>query len=486
MMKKMISCLLALMMLLTASSAFGASLEELEFDNHLMEFLGKTDWETQDIAMQFQLESNTADVVIRPTGEKLHIVTRNNGVEESHIQLEPSGLYIGAKGAGILLRTSTLFTVEQDIIKAVEAFLTEIEKSIPADQVPDEAELSKYIAQLSEQAAAAQTQEQADAATVSAAAVAFADNFRADDILEVKEEAGSVEITLRADAFAASLGAALDELFANPDIEALMERRTTRTGKKSYAELKADWEKNREAALEIVRNIQSSDKIDENGHWTSTFQISEDAESGKALVCNADTWIDTELDVFVTNIQLGQKDEEAKLVYELAVSPYYYGEKMTLGDSYTELTLTGFEKDKFGGKGKLATVINGKEELSAEFSPEALYVWGPTGGFSITARETWTGKTRYEMHVANAEGETSGLVVDFYEEEDSMICEMRNSETAPAAQIKFGRIDKINIDDLSGMANLTEITAEMIEQELMNIMQSLLPAPAAAEAEAGK
>ena len=62
-MKKLISCLLAIMMLFTAASAFAEAL--VEKSNALTKFLDETDLKTKDLSLQVQSGEDTADLVIR-------------------------------------------------------------------------------------------------------------------------------------------------------------------------------------------------------------------------------------------------------------------------------------------------------------------------------------------------------------------------------------------------------------------------------------
>ena len=85
---------------------------------------------------------------------------------------------------------------EHDVVELDEV-LDEAVKDLAAD-----AQLQKAVNDMSILADAAQEQAQADAATMSAAAMAFAGKFRPENILDVKEEEDSVTISLRSDAFA--------------------------------------------------------------------------------------------------------------------------------------------------------------------------------------------------------------------------------------------------------------------------------------------
>lgn len=485
MMKKMFALLLALMMLLTAGFAFAESVKEMELNNQLLEFLRKTDLKTQDLAVQIQSGDQEDDLVFRVDGYNLHMVMRENGVEKSHIQLNPTGIYLGGKDAVILMRPETFITVEQDILKEVDAIQAEIEKSIPAEAIPSDAEVMKSLNQISALAADAVAREQADAATISSAALAFAEKFNPEKILDVKGEPGSMEISLRSEAYAAALGEAMDELISNKALADVMDRRAARKGGKSFDELQKAWAENKEAALEAIRTIQESDKIDENGHWVSHFQIGEEAGEDKPLVCDTDTWINAEDNQLMTTAQLGLKDEDPLMVYEFMIAPDFHREKLTAGDSMAEIQFD-FENHQMS-RGRVLSILNGQEELRADFAPDYLFIKGPKGSISTTVRETWTGKTRYELYAENAEGKEASLTIDFYEDGDSIVSEMRTSESDQSALFKISRIDKVNIDDLSASENIIEITAEMIEKEMLNILQQAFPAPvSSAETEPGK
>ena len=136
--------------------------------------------------------------------------------------------------------------------------------------------------------------EQADAATLTSAAMAFADKFKPEYILDVKEDGGDVEISLRSEAFATALAQAMDELMLNPALAELVDQEAALNGGTTFADLQKDWLTNREAYLEAARSIESTDSISENGHWTSHFQIGEEASAVKILICDMDAWINAE------------------------------------------------------------------------------------------------------------------------------------------------------------------------------------------------
>ena len=126
--------------------------------------------------------------------------------------------------------------------------------------------------------------------------------------------------------------------------------------------------------------------------------------------------------------------------------------------------------------GEISTVIEGKEQLKAYFGPDYLYLRGPKGGISTSVRETWTGKTRYELVAETAKGEESTIIIDFYEADDSLIAELSTNKSDRTVQFKISRIDKVNIEDLSASENITEITVDDIYNELGNILKEAVPA----------
>ena len=130
--RKLISCLLVVMMLISVASAFAYadSLEFVEEDNALREFLKETDLKTEDIVLQSQVADKKADLLIHVDGNNLHLVSRNDGVDDSHIQLNPMGIYMGTADAVTLLRYATVTTVMQEITKAVDTMMEEAAKSI--------------------------------------------------------------------------------------------------------------------------------------------------------------------------------------------------------------------------------------------------------------------------------------------------------------------------------------------------------------------
>ena len=128
-MKKLIACLLVIMMLFT--HAFAESTGRFGEYSVIRRFLKETDTKTKDIALQIQSGDNASDLVIRVDGDNLHFVTRDNSVEDGHVQLNPTGLYLDSEGKVTLLRYATVTTVLQDVLKELDAIMEEAIKSIP-------------------------------------------------------------------------------------------------------------------------------------------------------------------------------------------------------------------------------------------------------------------------------------------------------------------------------------------------------------------
>ena len=97
-MKKLISCLLVVMMLFTAVSAFAASTDPIIKNKAVLKFLNETDFETKDIALQIQSGEEVDDVVIRTDADNLHLVTRHGGVEKGHIHFPRASMWAPAIG----------------------------------------------------------------------------------------------------------------------------------------------------------------------------------------------------------------------------------------------------------------------------------------------------------------------------------------------------------------------------------------------------
>ena len=473
-MKKLISCLLAVMMLCTAASAFAASATPVEKSNALTKFLDETDLNTKDLAFQVQSGDEIADLVLRLDGDNLHLVAREGDKVDAHVQFNSTGIYVEGEDSVTMLRYATVITILQDIIKEVNSLLDEAIKSIPEEAIPTDAEMKEIVNQVAVLAAEAAAQEEADAATMTSAALAFADKFKPEYILDVKEEDGAVQFSLRSEAFATALAEAVDELMLNADLGKLVDRQAELTGGKTFAEIQLEWLKYREATLEAIRTIQSSDTIDENGHWVSHFQIGEENSAVKILVCDTDAWIDVENSEVEFTVCLGFQNEDPLMVYEFAVNPYFYGEKLTAGDSFAEVNCE-IENNRLSS-GKVVTVLEGKEELRMDFGPDYLYIKGPKGGISTSVRETWTGKTRFELVAETAGGQETSVIVDFYQEDDCLASELYTDKSDRTVMFKISRIDKVNIEDLSASEKITEITVDDIYAELGNLLKLAVPA----------
>ena len=473
-MKKLISCLLVVIMLFAVAEGFAESLRPGRFVNSdiLRRFRKETDTETKDLALQVQSGNEIDDVVIRIDGDNLHLVPRTNGVANSHIQLNPTGIYLDSDGTVTLLRYATVITVVQDIIKEVDSMLEQAIESIPEEELPSEDEMKKAVKELSILASAVKAQEQADAATLSSAAIAFANKFKPEYILDIKEEEGSVRISLRSEAFATALAEAIDEMMSNPALAELANRQAAMNGDKTFADIQQDWEQNREATLAAIRSIKSTDMIDENGHWVSHFQIGEELSATKILMCDTDAWIDAENGEANITCCMGFKNEDPIIVYQLAVTPYFYNEKLSSGNSMTEIQAE-FENDQLIS-GNVLTMIEGKEEMRAYFGPDYLFMKGPKGCISTSVRETWTGKIRYELVAETAEGKETSIILDFYQEEDSLVCELSTNESDRSVMFKISRIDKLNIEDLSASENINEITVDQINAVLESLLNTVV------------
>lgn len=467
-MKKLISCILVAMMLFAVAGAFaeGAGLGRFGHSDILTRFVKATDPQTKDIALQIESGDKAADLVIRVDRDNLHLVSRNDAVETSHIQLTPTGIYMGIDGKTTLLRYATVTAFMEEIVKELDEVLDEAVKDLAAD-----AQLQKAVNDMSILADEAQEQAQADAATMSAAAMAFAGKFRSENILDVKEEEDSVTISLRSDAFASALADAMDEMMSNADLADLVNRQAAVTGGESFAALQRDWLENREATMEAVRSIKSTEAFDENGHWVSHYQIGEDASTTKILMCDTDAWIDEENGEAEITTTLGIKDEAPLLTYELSVDPDYTHETLISGDSRTDVQVN-FE-DEMVDNGSILCVIDGNESMRMSFGPDYFYMKGPKGGISTSVRETWTGKIRYELVAETADGQESTIIFDFYEDGDSLVCEMNTSGSDQPVCFKISRIDKVNIADLSASEKVDEITVERISAELESLVKTI-------------
>ena len=183
----------------------------IEKSNALLKFLKETDSKTKDIALQFQYGEQISDVVIRVEGDDLHLVRRKNAVEESHIQLNPTGIYLGSKGDVTKLGFGTFSKNLQGIFTETDKLLVQAIQYLPSDAMTNGEEIKITLNELSILAAAEAAQEQVDAATLSAAALDIVSKFKPENILDVKEEDGSMEISLRSKAYASAIADAVDE-----------------------------------------------------------------------------------------------------------------------------------------------------------------------------------------------------------------------------------------------------------------------------------
>ena len=478
-MKKLLSCLLAAAMLFTMASAIAAEpFEPIERNNALVKFLNETDTKTKDIALQLQFGDDVADLVLRAEGDNFHVVARDNGTQKGHLQLTPEALFVTSNGSVKQLKYATVVAFMQDIVKTADALVNEAIDSIPQQEVPSEAELAAAAAKAEVIASMAAAQQQADAATLFSAGASFASKFKAENILDVKENDDSVEISLRSEAYASALADAIDDLMLDPALAELVDRKAAATGGKTFASIQKDWIVNREATLEAIRTIQSTDLI-EDGHWKSHFQIGEKTEEEKdneVLVCDVDTWINDDADAAEMVLNLGFQDADPLMVYEMAVNPSRFWEKVTAQNSEAEIRYD-IEEGRLSG-GFVKAVVEGNEELYAEFSPDYMYMKGANGGFFSSVRETWTGKIRYELVAETAQGAEASMTVDFYEDGDSLVCELRTGESDQSLMFKLSRIDRIDIEDLSAAENV-ELTEETLKAEFENILKTVLPAQTA-------
>ena len=151
-------------------------------------------------------------------------MSRTNNKEDSHIQFNPTGIYLGESDNVTLLRYATVSSVMQDITKEVSDMLEKAAQSAPQEKAPSQAEIKQAVDQLALLTYAAAVQEQQDAATLNAAAAEFAGKFKPEYILDEKEVWGGKEITLRSEAFASALAEAVDSL-TNPALAELVDRR---------------------------------------------------------------------------------------------------------------------------------------------------------------------------------------------------------------------------------------------------------------------
>ena len=479
-MKKLISSLLVIMMVFTMVSAFA---EPVEKTNVLNAFLKETDFAKQDIALQAQEGDKVSDVVIRTEGNNVHLVARNDGTEASHIQLTPKEVYVDADGSVTKLPYAAVVTVIKDIVTELDEIVNDAVKSIPAEAVPTEAELKAAAAKAAVLASMAAQQAEADEATLLFAAVDFASYFKPEYILDTKKVDGALEVKLRSEAYATALGEAVDAMMTNPALAELIDRQAVLKGGATFAELQKSWAVNREEILEAVRTMEKTEKVEENGHYQSHFQIGEETAETGILVCDADAWFDAEDMECEISVTMGLKDEDPVVVYEMAGALDSFREKMTVADAVAEVRYD-LENGRINNC-KINVDLDEDDYLKADFGRDYLYVKGPKGGISTSVRETWTGKIRYELYFENAAGDEFTMTVDFYEDDDSLVCELTGSESDDSLMFKLSRIDKVAIKDLSTAEKIDEITAEQIEAEIVKVLNMMAPAKAAAP-EAGK
>jgi hypothetical protein len=460
-MKKLISCLLVFMMLFSAVSSFAEAARIAEKSNVLAKFLDETDFKTKDIALQFQNGDASSDIVFRADGDHLHFVTRTGGKVDGHLQLDSSSIYLDSDGSVTQLRYSTIAAVLNDVAKELESALTQLIQTIPAELIPSEADLQTLIKELGILASMEAAQQEKDAATLGTAAMSFANKFKPEYVLDVNNDNGAVVISLRSEAFATALAEAVDEMLSDPALAELVDRHAAQKGGMTFVEMQKDWLKNREATLEAIRTIKSTEVIEENGHSVSHFEIGEENSEKGVLCFNTDSFVNVDNGEIEFKAGLGFHNEDPAMIYEFTMTPYFYWEKVTAGDTMAEVKCN-VDFGRFTN-GKLTSVVDGKENLRVDFGPDYLYAKGPKGGISTSVRETWTGKIRYEIVAESAEGEEVSITVDFFEDGDSLVCELFTDKAEDALKIKLSRIDKVDIKDLSTSDKITEITIEDIK-----------------------
>ena len=472
--KKMFFSLLVVMLLFTVVSAFAEPIEPVEKSNALTKFLDETDLQTKDIALQNQYGNMVTDLVIQLDGDNLHLVTRNNDVASSHIQLNPIGVYMSSGDTVALLRYGTVSTIMQDIIKVTDSMLEQAAKSNTDEVVLTNGEIKDTVDTMVTVAAEVERQQQADAATLSSAAMAFASHFKPEKILDVEEGFGTVEFSLQSEALASAFAEAFDELMSNPALADYVDRKAELEGGRSFAEIQVEWMLKRDAVLDEIKALVSNSSISEDGHLTSHFEMGEESSETSALVYDMDAWVDPEDNEAEVTVTFGLKDTDPYVEYELAVNPYSYQEKMTAGDSQVDVQMD-IEDNKVTD-GTMNVVVDDNEELNMEFGQDYLYMKGPKGGISTSVRETWSGKIRYEVFAENVDGEEAYIVLDFYEEDDSLVCELNVDESDKSAIFRISRIDKLDLEDLSASNNIDEITADEVYSDLENVLKMVMMA----------
>jgi hypothetical protein len=86
------------------------------------------------------------------------LVSRNNGVEDGHIELNPTGIYLADADSVTLLRYATVTTVMQNIVNELNEMLEQTVQNIPEEQLPTEAEVKEAVNQMAILAAAVEAQ----------------------------------------------------------------------------------------------------------------------------------------------------------------------------------------------------------------------------------------------------------------------------------------------------------------------------------------
>ena len=473
-MKKLVSCLLAVMMLFMIAGSFADEMEPIEVNNKLSKFLDETDMKTKDLALQLQAGDNSTDLVIRLENEdSLHLVSRTNGKEDSHMQLTPAGLYVASEDGVTLLRHATMASFMQEILNEMNAALEEAAKEASAENTIPAAEMQKVLEAMNVLAAKQAAQEQADAVTIGSAALSFSSKFRGENLLDVKQDGGSVEISLRSDALAAATADAMDELMSNSALAELVDRRAALTGGATFAEAQAEWLKNREETLAAIRTVESTEKVDENGHYVSHFQIGEENSAVKILTCDTDAWIDTDYNEMEFAFNLGFKDEDPLLTYTVTADQDSYREALSTKDAKSQVRME-YDGAKIH-RAVITSEMDGQETMKLDVGTDYMFVKGPKSAVSLSVRETFTGKTRYELVAENDEGKEVTMLFDFYEEDDSLVSEMKVPEAGESLIFRISRIDKEDIPDLSKSEKITEITKEDINTALETLVKMALP-----------
>jgi hypothetical protein len=472
-MKKLVSLLLVVMMVFAVVGSFADPMEPIEIRNKLDKFLDETDLKTKDLSLRLEEGDASSDLIIRLDGDNLHLVTRSDDKEVGHVQLNPTGMYVASGEAVTLLRHATMTNYLQEIVNEVKSAVEEAAKAAPAEKAASAAEMQKAVEALSILAAKKAAQEEADAVTLGSAAMSFADKFKPENILDVKQEEGSVEISLRSDAFATAVADATDELLSNPALAELVDRRAALTGGETFAEAQTEWLKNREATLAAMRSVESTEKLEDNGHYVSHFQIGEEGSATKILVCDTDSWIDTEYNEVEFTFNMGFKDEDPLMTYTFTADEDSYRETMNTKDAKSEVRMD-FDEDKIS-RGVITSEVDGKETMKVDFSTDYLYVKGPKGALSTSVRETITGKTRYEIVGETIEGEETTIIFDFYDEDDALVAEMKLPDSDESMLFRISRIDKEDIADLSAAEKIIEITGEDINTALETLVKLALP-----------